>query len=118
MISTMIERVRRPAGILRSHYDDIPFDVLPDFAPLDAHKSDDESREAAAGSRGTAHLESASKFRRMDADAPPPPPTNCPSCRCDFNKDPACPSGFDSCVCPGPWGDGWEEPKSEMQMLS
>ena len=115
----MIERLRRPAGILRSHYDDIPFDILPDFAPLDAHKSDDESREAAAGSRGTAHLESASKFRRMDADAPPPPPTNCPSCRCDFNKDPACPGGFDSCVCPGPWGDGgWEEPKSEMQKLS
>ena len=42
---------------------------------------------------------------------PPPPPTNCPSCRCDFNRDPVCPSGFDACVCPGPWGDGWEEPK-------
>jgi hypothetical protein len=42
---------------------------------------------------------------------PAPPPTNCPSCRCDFNKDPACPHGFDNCVCPGPWGDGWQEPK-------
>jgi hypothetical protein len=36
---------------------------------------------------------------------------NCQSCTCDYNRDPACPQGFDSCVCPGEFGVGWQEPK-------
>ena len=34
VVSMMIERLRRPAGIQRAHYDDIPYNILPAFAPL------------------------------------------------------------------------------------
>jgi hypothetical protein len=52
------------------------------YCPTDA--------EAPATTTAASTAEATGTHRPVDDAGAPPPPINCPSCRCDFNRDPAC----------------------------